>query len=179
MYVVVIRWPVKGMSRRELCACENRESKCFHLSLLVSSKQIQYENRDRIIGAEVCSSSQMLALLVSKFSMRTRIEVLVLDAGACDWTHCGRARWPVREDVTRRLHEPQRSCPGPCRCPGLQLRPSAQAQVWSGQWPRRPRQPLAVEGWPPQVYSLARKFGHGPTPHLKKRTSRLQPRGGS
>ena len=35
----------------------------------------------------------MLALLVSKFSMRTRIEVLVLDAGACDWTHCGlRAR---------------------------------------------------------------------------------------
>ena len=171
MHVVVIRWPVKGMSRRELCACENP-------SAFIASKQIQYENRDRIIGVEVCSSSQMLALLVSKFSMRTRIEVLVLDAGACDWTHCGRARWQylVREDVTRRLHEPQKSCPDPCRCQGLQLRPSAQAQVWSGQWPRRP---LAVEGWPPQVYSLARKFGHGPTPHMKKRTSGLQPRGGS
>ena len=63
------------------------------LSSFIASKQIQYENRDRIIGVEVCSSSQMLALLVSKFSMRTRIEVLVLDAGACDWTHCGlRAR---------------------------------------------------------------------------------------
>ena len=32
----------------------------------------------------VCSRSQMLALLVSKFSMRTRIEVL--DVEACDWT---------------------------------------------------------------------------------------------
>ena len=59
------------------------------LSSFIASKQIQYENRDRIIGVEVCSSSQMLALLVSKFSMRTRIEVLVLDAEACDWTHCG------------------------------------------------------------------------------------------